>query len=100
MSFYDRKGRPISLEDWARLKSSASYSRVSADHVVSESGKEFEVLTSWVGSKGVIFETWISPADRGYMDTARHENLSQAMRRHGRIVTCLRLDQNPWDYIS
>lgn len=102
--YYDKAGRPITREEFARLKYNtdgivSDYSRIGLDQV----GPGVEVSTVWLGynhafmhgAPPVIFETLIFG---GYYDgdMRRYCTEFQARRGHRDAVNNLRRGRPPW----
>ncbi len=74
----DKSGRPIEMEEWARLLEDKAYRVVAKTQV-----GEHEVSTVWVGLAPLPFETLVFP---GYTDMDRYATEEQAKKGHEEIV--------------
>lgn len=106
MDWYDREGKPISIEEWGRLHEQYDYVRVELDHV-----GPYVVSTVWLGldyrfvgdGPPIIFETMVFTntawnADPGDPDPEplfdiecmRWSTEDEARRGHQELVTLVR----------
>lgn len=95
MGYYDRQGKPITLEQWGKLMATEDYRVVARDHVGA-----FFVSTVWLGidhsfspdGPPVIFETMVfGPRDHpGDQEMWRYCTEEEARSGHAEVVTLVR----------
>lgn len=75
---YDKKGRPLTLDQWADLIEDLDYARVKQEWT--PNGKFF-VSTVWLGLSPGIFETMVF-GERADLETHRYSTLDEAKLGH------------------
>lgn len=86
MNFYDRQGRPISVQEWAAKLEDAQYRVLAVTRV-----QDLTISTIWVGMgfdeiKACIFETAVIEHDGQSRQWERYQTEGDARRGHDRIV--------------
>lgn len=80
---YDKKGRPLTLDQWADLIEDLDYARIKQDWTPN---RRYFVSTVWVGLMPSIFETMIF-GDRLDLETVRYNTLAEAKAGHKKLFT-------------
>lgn len=96
--FYDKAGKPITLNEWAELSSNEEYRRVALSR-----GNGLAISTVWLGlnhdwsglGPPLIFETMVFADDGGEHDglTYREPTIGLALQRHNALVSQLLGDE-------
>jgi hypothetical protein len=98
-NWYDRRGRPMSFEQWgATFEQAMDYKRVCADDVITGDGQTVWVSTVWLGidhgwyrqGPPVIFETMVFREGMSEEYCDRYSSEAAARDGHARAVRGLR----------
>lgn len=94
--FYDKDGKPITMEQWGKLRTNKSYSRIARDEI----GKEVTVSTVWLGMDHswrddyiLIFETKVFGGERDSQQR-RYSTVDEALKGHAEIVALVKGEAN------
>jgi hypothetical protein len=82
--YYDRAGKPITMEEWAALLGDHDYRRVAFDKI-----GDVEASTVWLGldmshhgTAGIVFETMVFGGDALDQECERYSSEEQAVLGH------------------
>lgn len=94
MTYYNRNGEPISVDEWTDLYDDKDYRRVALAKI-----GDVEVLTAWIGisyGDGTMgsYESLIFDDDRG-IDGCYYATETEAKAGHERIVAALEAGETP-----